>query len=127
MAPRHAKTIDANHTETIRELRKRGVYCLDLSSSGGGVTDIITVYRGKVVLIEIKFGNAVIKKTQAKFLSEYPGYSGIALSVEDAYKLATEPEKYALSAKQKDVLAGVWLRMSGKHSKLGPILRELSK
>lgn len=123
---RFAKRIDANHTATVNELKKRGVKCFDFSGAGGGVTDVITWHRGFTVLIEIKFGkDAELKKTQAKFLSEWPGFCGIALDVEQAYRLATEPERYSLTQKQKDVLAGVYFTMSGKKTRLPPVLRML--
>jgi Holliday junction resolvase len=120
-------TRDKNHKSICDELSKRGVQCLDLSGSGGGVTDIVTYFRGKTVFLEIKFGkDAKLKKTQAKFLSEWRGFCGIALNIDEAYALATKPEVTALNDRQKNYLAGLYLTMD-KETRFPPVMRELEK
>jgi len=97
---------DKNHVEIAKALQQRGVYVLDLATSGGGVTDIVTHHKGRTVFIEIKAEgrHSHIEKTQMKFLGEFPGYCGIARTEDEAYKIATDPEGYGLSQAQKDRL-----------------------
>lgn len=121
------KRTDGNQKEIVKELRKRGVYCLDLSGSGRGVPDLMTYFRGQVVYIELKHGpKAALKKTQVKFLSEYPGRCGIVSTADDAYRLATEPEVYCLTQRQKDRLAAFYVRMEGNAVHL-PTIEKLLK
>lgn len=122
------RSIDANHTEIVNELRSRGVYCYDLSSSGGGVPDIITFKNGHTVLIEIKTErDAQVKKTQLGWIAGWPGYVGFAQTADEAYRLATEPERYALTRQQKDKLAGLFLTCTKAHMHYPTVAKELEK
>lgn len=122
---RRATSRDANHAPIVSELRQRGICVLELDRSGNGVTDIVTHHRGSTVFIELKYGKtAVLKKSQAEFLSMWTGHCGIATDTERAYLLATQPIAYALTQKQKDTLAGHALTM-GKQTRIGVIMRLL--
>ena len=57
MIVRFARRKDENQSPIVGALRQIGVYVHDASASGGGLTDLICVYRGRVVLIEIKDGS----------------------------------------------------------------------
>jgi hypothetical protein len=125
---RFAKRTDANHVEIVNELRKRGVFARNLTTAGDGVADVVTHYRGKVVFMEIKFGKkAEMKKTQMKFLGSWPGYCGIARTVDEAINLAMEPDKYAFTQKQKDNLLIAHSRTEGTKAHLQTILEVISR
>ena len=53
---RYARRRDGNHLEIVHALESIGVGVYDAGSAGGGLTDLVTFYRGKVDLIEIKDG-----------------------------------------------------------------------
>jgi len=125
---RFARRIDQNHVAIVNELAKRGVHAVNLTTAGDGICDIITYFRGKTVFIEIKFGrDARLKKTQLKFIGNWPGFIGIARNAEEAYSLATEPERYALTAKDKDRFLAVYARTEGPHVYLQTLLESLNR
>jgi hypothetical protein len=125
---RFAKRTDQNHVEIVTELRKRGIYARNLTTAGDGIADVVTHYRGKVVFMEIKFGKtAKMKKTQMKFLGSWPGYCGIARTVDEAVNLAMEPERYAFNQRQKDNLLIAHSRTEGKEAHLQTILQVISR
>lgn len=119
-------TLDANHKSVVEQLDKLfRVYVKDLANVGGGMLDIVTWFAPYTVFIEIKFNIklARIKKSQLEFLTSWPGHCGIALNIEEAANLATQPEIYCLTPSQKDKLA-VYLRtMTAKEAHLNTILK----
>jgi hypothetical protein len=46
--------VDSTHAEVVAALRAAGRRVLDLSRVGGGVPDILVLYGGRLVLMEIK-------------------------------------------------------------------------
>ena len=78
----------------------------DFAKAGEGLPDLLTIKSDKVCLIEIKFGKrARIKKTQMRFIGNYPSYVGFAETTEQAERLAKDPVIFALPKKIKDKIA----------------------
>lgn len=117
--PKYAKRLDANHTEIVNDLKKMGVHVYDLNASGSGLTDIM-IHRGiRTSFVELKHGkDAVVKKTQVKFLSEWAGFCGIARSLEDVLAIINAPHRGCLTQTQKDRLAAYYRTMTAKHVSL---------
>jgi hypothetical protein len=103
---------DKNHKDIVTFLEKQGVQCIDLADSGGGVTDLVTYFRGATVFMEAKIlgSQAVVKLTQLKFMSTWRGYCGFVRTPEQALAMAVEPEMHCLTDRQKDILAGLALK-----------------
>lgn len=99
---------------------------IDLANSGNGVADIVTHYKNKTVFIEIKCGQAKLKKTQVRFLSAWSGYCGIARNIEEALALASNPIEYGLTDPQKEKLAIYYRTMTVKEVHL-PTIDKLLK
>lgn len=53
MIHRRRKT-DANQASIVAGLRAIGSCVIDLSASGGGVMDLLVIYRGRTHLVEVK-------------------------------------------------------------------------
>jgi hypothetical protein len=123
---RYKASRDANHRDIVVTLTKRGVSAWDLSTSGGGVADIVTYYRSYTVFIEIKFGkDAVLKKTQLWFLGMWNGFCGIARDENEAFALATDPVKHALTHEQKQKLLAMHAVMKTKHISLNTVMKAI--
>lgn len=120
-------TRDKNHAEIVDALQKHGVDVLDLSTSGGGVADIVTHHRQKTVFIEIKCGpRAELKKTQVRFLALWSGHCGIVRTIDEAVALATDPVSNALTDPQKDKLAVFYGTMQTPKVHLNTILKAIN-
>ncbi len=50
----HRRRVDENQREIVNALRKLGVCVIDLSSSGGGVMDLLLCFRRQTWMVEIK-------------------------------------------------------------------------
>ena len=50
----HRRKTDANQKTIVAGLRAIGACVIDLSASGGGVMDLLVIYRRKVHLVEVK-------------------------------------------------------------------------
>lgn len=48
------RKVDANQKTIVAALRAIGACVIDLSGSGGGVMDLLVIYRGRIFLIEVK-------------------------------------------------------------------------
>ena len=97
---------DANHSDIKQHLESLNIRVYDFAKAGDGFPDLLTVKNRIVCLIEIKFGKkAEIKKTQMKFIGNYPGYVGFAETIEEAEKLAKDPVAFSLTQKDKDKIA----------------------
>ncbi len=80
----HKKT-DNNHAEIRRELRKRGVFVVDLSQVGNGVPDLLAAMPGRVVLLEVKSGpKEKLTPAEVGFFELYPAPCFRVENVEDA-------------------------------------------
>lgn len=123
----HYRSLDKNHLEIVLALRRQGIHVTEFDRNGRGIPDVQTYARGKVVFIEIKHGkNAVLKKSQIEFLSQFPGYIGIARDSDEAFQLATEPEKYALTYAQKEKLKAFAYRLDAKEVRLATVEKEIA-
>jgi len=101
---------DGNHTAIVNDLRKVGVWCCDLSASGGGVPDLLTWFKEKYCFIELKMDKAAnITLQQLKFIGECKGDIGFAESFEDAEYLAKNPGT-GLTPIQKERIFRYWLK-----------------
>lgn len=98
---RYANNIDSNQKEVIDFLRRCGVWVENMSSTGNNFPDLITNYRGKVVLLEVKAKTTPVKIGQMWFMANYPGYCGIARTPESAQRIACDPRQYGLQEHHK--------------------------
>jgi hypothetical protein len=80
---------DANHDDVKSYLEKHGVIVVDMATVGGGVLDLHCYYRDIVSWIEVKVsGTSEIKRSQLKFMANWPGVCGVARNGEEAFKIA---------------------------------------
>jgi hypothetical protein len=116
-------SIDANHLSIIETLAKIGWQVKDLSAvRKSGFPDILAAKAGRIILIEIKTGEASeVKRAQIEFMSSFKGYCAFVCSEDEAINLCLRPEVYCLSQKQKDSLAGFLRTWKGNTVTLGKI------
>jgi hypothetical protein len=50
----HRRRVDENQKSIVSALKAIGACVLDLSSSGGGVMDLLVIHRGRVWMVEVK-------------------------------------------------------------------------
>ena len=50
----HRRRVDENQKSIVAALKAIGACVLDLSGSGGGVMDLLVIYRGRVWMVEVK-------------------------------------------------------------------------
>lgn len=94
MSNRHVKR-DLNHDEIVRALEQIGVGVWDGSAFGNGFPDLLTAYRGKIRVIEIKnpetdYGRAGLNALQAQFaafLERYGCEMYLVESVDEALRI----------------------------------------
>ncbi len=89
---RRAHGIDGNHHQVVAALRALGAHVVDTAGVGGGFPDLLVVWRGRTMLIEIKDGSLEparrkLKPAQVTFHAGYPGEIHVVESVEEAVKL----------------------------------------
>jgi hypothetical protein len=119
---------DQNHRSIVADLEKAGIHTRDCAAMGGGFTDIITYWHPHTVFQELKFEtDARVKKSQLHFLATWPGWCGIACSLMEATRLAQHPERYALTAAEKEVLLHVWVNLLGDKISLGTVYKHLAR
>jgi hypothetical protein len=65
---------DANHGDIKKALEDAGVKVRDLSEAGGGVTDLLTFWKGELRIVEIKNPQRKwsLTKLQAKMRDVWP-------------------------------------------------------
>jgi hypothetical protein len=71
----HGYKRDANQSPIVKALEAAGVKVRDLSEAGGGTSDLLTLYRGELRLIEIKNMSGrgkVLTDMQKKFRAAWP-------------------------------------------------------
>lgn len=69
---RHAAKVDANHSEIVGELRKRGIAVTSLAQIGKGVPDLLACFRGVLVLLEVKIPGEDLNAAQKEFAEVWP-------------------------------------------------------
>ena len=67
------KRVDANHAEIRDGLRDLGFYVFDSSMFGKGFPDLIVRGKGRVILLEIKDGDAKLTDAEIKFHEMFSG------------------------------------------------------
>lgn len=101
---RYARRTDTNHSEIVNALRAMGVGVFDASGAGGGISDLICSWRGRVYLVEIKHksnGLTVAQKALREMLERHGTQLYVVKSVDDAIRLfggackLTGPERFA--------------------------------
>lgn len=94
MSNRHVKR-DLNHPEIVAALEAIGVGVWDMAKAGDSFPDILTAFRGRIRLVEIKnldnaYGRAGLNANQAmfrSFLERYGCSMHVVTSVDEALKL----------------------------------------
>jgi len=114
MKPRYLKSLDANHGQIVKHLRKHGVFVQDMSDAGK-VPDLLLSYRGQNRWCEIKIPGREARYTadQLKTISETPMDAAFIDSQETALEYAINGTG-RLTVRQKDAIAGLLIRNPGK-------------
>ena len=68
-----AKRVDNNHKEIVQGLRDCGFLVKDTSAYGNGFVDCIVAGGGRVVMLEIKNGNAKLTEAEKEFHGMFHG------------------------------------------------------
>ena len=68
-----AKRVDNNHKEIVQGLRDCGFLVKDTSAYGKGFPDCIVAGGGRVVMLEIKNGNAKLTDAEKEFHHDFAG------------------------------------------------------
>lgn len=79
-----AKKVDTNHGEVVKALRKIGGRVLDLSGVGKGCPDLLVAYRGRNILMEVKYEKGPLTKDQVEFIATWGGEMHVVRSTEEA-------------------------------------------
>jgi hypothetical protein len=90
----------ATHGQLVKAIKKlileNGGYCFKHYSGGpiglNGVADLIGVYRGRGVAIEVKAGQDKLTDKQVKFLKRWREAGGIGIEARDVKSVADELE-----------------------------------
>jgi hypothetical protein len=69
---RRAAKVDANHAEVVEALRKLPCEVLSLAQLGGGVPDLLALFRGRLVFLEVKQPGEKQNAAQIKFAERWP-------------------------------------------------------
>lgn len=120
---KYAKRTDANQKEIVESLRDIGVQVI-VTNFGDSYPDLMIAY-STWVLVEIKDKDTPVKRGQMEFMAQAKGYVGIALTFEEAKRLARNPEIFALSKKDKDRIATFLCGWSGKQMAIGKFRKEV--
>jgi hypothetical protein len=114
MKPRHATSLDANHTQIVKHLRSHGVEVADFAGSGK-VPDCQTFYGGVARWMEIKVPTrkAMFPAMQLDYIANTKMPVAFVTNEQDALEYA-KTGKGALTQRQKDSLAGLLVRNKGK-------------
>ena len=88
-APRYAAHRDHNQTPIVKALKKYGVSVVDLAAVGGGCPDLLTSYKGRTVLMEIKNPERYGKQRkpqehQAAWMNNWQGETAVIETWEQA-------------------------------------------
>lgn len=63
--------VDANQNDVVRAIRQVGGKVQILSMVGGGVFDLLVLFRGDLYLIEVKHGKNGLTPAQVEFYAEW--------------------------------------------------------
>jgi Holliday junction resolvase len=88
---RRAARTDSNQTEIVEALRKCGALVLSLAALGKGCPDVLTYFKGRLLMLEIKDGNKSpsrrkLTSDQERFHALWSGAIVIVNSVDEALR-----------------------------------------
>ena len=80
--------VDVNQKEIVQVIRKAGGLVQILSMVGGGVFDLLVLFRGDLYLIEVKDGKNGLTDAQERFYAEWGSCAkvGIVRTPDEALK-----------------------------------------
>lgn len=80
--------VDVNQKEIVKVIRKVGGLVQILSMVGGGVFDLLVLFRGDLYLIEVKDGKNGLTDAQERFYAEWGSCAkvGIVRTPDEALK-----------------------------------------
>ena len=113
-----AKRTDTNQQSIVDDLRKAGVQAVLTSSMGHDFPDLLLGHSSKWILAEIKQPKGDLSRGQLEFFAKSRGPVGVVTDLHEALCLATRPEEFALTYKQKDAIAA-WLVQNPSQESLG--------
>ena len=82
-----AKKVDRNHAEIRQAFRDCGCLVHDTSAVGRGFPDLVVSIRGKLAMVEVKFGKGKLNPIQDQFHKIWSEHVYIVNSVDEAIKL----------------------------------------
>lgn len=102
MRPPRGGHLDANHRLVVKALRDAGILVKSLAGVGDGCADLLTAFRGVLVLLEVKDGSLPpsarkLTKAEAEFVATWPCVY-VVTSPEEAVRVVIEaanPERAA--------------------------------
>lgn len=69
---RRAARIDSTHGPIVKALRKIGCRVLPLHTVGGGVPDLLVLFRDRLYLVECKSRGGTLTRDQENFAQSWP-------------------------------------------------------
>ena len=93
----HRRRVDENQKAIVAALKKIGACVIDLSGTGGGVMDLLVIYRSRVLMVEVKNpakpkADQALTPAQIRVHAEIGGAGGevhIVRTIDEAIALAT--------------------------------------
>lgn len=111
----YKRSLDRNHTELVKTARSAGCSVIELDGIGKFAPDLlVSSSPGKTVIVEVKTLDGVFAVAQLRFLAEFKGYSAFASTSEELIKICRNPEKFALSEKDKLQILQIVMKYENK-------------
>ena len=106
---------DKVHNPILDRLNDLNIWYEDMAAAGEGFPDIVTGrYPDKILFMEAKsdMRYSQISSPQLVFIANTPAFYVIVTTPDEAVEAVSNPEKYALTQKEKDRVAA-WLETVG--------------
>lgn len=87
MIPRRT---DANQVAIMRAFRERGAIVFDTHVVGRGFPDLMVVWRGKVLLVEVKMPDGELTRDEIKFADLVGALYHIAVTEQDVERILAD-------------------------------------
>lgn len=81
---RRAAKVDSNQERIVTVLRQVGARVESLARVGGGVPDLLVLFRGRLLLLEVKTAAGSLTPDQVQWHQEWAGAIHIVHNVEEA-------------------------------------------
>lgn len=94
----HRRRVDENQADIVAALKKIGSCVIDLSGVGGGVMDLLVIFRGRVLMIEVK-NPAKPKADQSLTPAQIRVHAEIGRAGAEVHIVRTIDEAIALATK----------------------------